>query len=229
MADKKKLLLGPLALCSLALAGCSVDLGVLDKSDNLESYYKAFGKVKGLYDGGDHSYDVEDSLFNAKTINEYAWEKPEYEVKQEQYVYVIIPFKEKLTIESIALVVKSNINVTMKINCFYFQDDDSVPEKIKYLTSPDTDPEDEDKPIEYDDELLGKSLLTGEKDLVADVWDNFGLGNFKPNDPVFEDGYLHVKKDSYFYLRFENNSGWNRDTLTPFAFTFLDLIVRAVE
>lgn len=233
MANKKKFLLGPLALCALALTGCSVDVGVLDKSDNLESYYKALGKVKGLYDGGDHSYDVEDSLFNSKTINEYSWEKSEYEVKQEEYVYIIIPFKEDLKIESIALVFKPNITVTMTINCFYFPNEDAAPEKIKYLTSPDTDPEDEDKPIEYDDELVGESLLTGEKKLTSGVWDNFGLGGFKPTDPRYNDGCLHVEDGGLFYLRIENNSGWNRDsedvTLKPFAFTFLDLIVRAIE
>ena len=89
MAFKKKLST-MLALAAMAcLSACAVDLGEFEKGDGYKSLYDSLGDVDALYDGGKETYDVEESLFNAKTVQEFKWEKEEYEVKQHQYLYII--------------------------------------------------------------------------------------------------------------------------------------------
>ena len=124
----------------LALTGCGVDLGVFEIDDGYQSYYESFGDVDALYDGGKHTYDIEKSLFNADLIQGSYWADEDDEVKKEVYVYIILPFEKALKIECIALAFMSPFSCSLEFNMFYFINSDYAPEKIKYLSSPDTEP-----------------------------------------------------------------------------------------
>lgn len=208
----------------LTLTGCGVDLGVFEGDDGYESYYESFGDVDALYDGGKHTYDIKDSLFNADLIQGSEWEDEDDAVKKEEYLYLILPFEKELKIECIALAFCSPFNCNIEFNMFYFVNADATPEKIKYLSSPDTDGEGEE--IIYDDPPKENSILNGKISLIREEWGSYTFGDFKQQG--YGDGYLHTGQEGLLYLRIENNSGYNKGTLTPVTFTFVDLIVRAV-
>ena len=233
MAVKKKLST-MLALAAMAcLSACAVDLGEFEKGDGYKSLYDSLGDVDALYDGGKETYDVEESLFNAKTVQEFKWEKEEYEVKQHQYLYIIIPFEKELRLENIALYAYTPVRVLLHLSVFFYEDPAEAPQKIKYLSSPDTKPIYDDdgnvigeEPIEYDDPPVEEAILTGDVDLAREEWTSFVMANFK--QPGYSDGYLHTVTDGLLYIRAENNSGFHRDDMTPITYSFVNLIMRSV-
>lgn len=224
-----------LFLVAATLLSCGPSLGAFDDQENgYKKLYDAFGDMKGLYDGGSHTYDYEDSLLNEKTLNEFSWKDSDDKVKDEEYLYLILPVEQEHDIECIILFFKSPYSQTLEFSLFYFASEAEAPEKIKYLSSPDTEPEYDDdgnyigeKPIEYDDPPKETALVNGTLSLVRDDWDNAAFGGFK--QAGFTDGLLHAKKDGLIYIRVENNSGFNKDTLQPVTFSFVNLMVRAVE
>ena len=220
---------------TLALASCAVDLGTFEgKGDNYKTYYDSFGEVQGLYDGGKVNYDVEKSLFNEKTMKEFTWDKDEDAVKDLPYLYMVIPFKESLKIQSVAFYVRSQVTVTLEMSLFYFDGASVAPEKIKYLTSPSTetiyDSENNpigEKEIKYDDPPVSESMIHGNLELIQGDYVSVGFGPFQQKG--YEDDYLHAGKDGLLYIRIENNSGFNVGRLPSASFTFINLLVRAVE
>ena len=232
MVTRKNLLKMPLLLSAFCLSACGMNLGVFEKEDGYESYYAAFGDVKGLYDGGDHEYDINDSLFNSKTIEEFSWDDGD-EVEKEEYVYLILPFKEKLCIEDIAIYFYADIDANIEISVFYFQSESSAPQDIRYLTSPDPEPEYDEEgniidegPYVYDDPDVETSVLNFPYSLRAEQWCSFVMEGF--HQEGYDDKYLHTGEDGLLYLRIENNSGWNKDRLKHFSFSFINLIIRAI-
>lgn len=220
-------------LTPFILTGCGPDLGVFEGEDD-DKYYECFYDVDALYDGGSHSYDVKDSLYNETTYNDLTWEDEDDEVKAEEYVYIIIPFKKELIIQAIVLFAYTEINVDLEINCFYFEDDYNVPTNIKYLTSPETetviDPdtgEETEVPIVYDDPSTDISMVTIKQTFFKEEWNSFAFGDF--NQLGHFDGKLHTNKDGYLYIRFENNSGFHKADNNNVSFKFINLMVRAVE
>lgn len=214
------------------LSGCGPDLGVFE--DENENYYDNFGKVTGLYDGGYHDYDIEESLYNKTTFNDLKWEKSEYEVSIEPYLYIVVPFEAELKIEAIVLFFYTTENVNVEISSFYFENNSVAPQKIKYLSSPDTEIVHDDETdtdveveIDYDDPPKEKSLASVNMHFSKEEWYSFTLGDFKQRD--YNDGCLHTAENGLLYLRVENNSGFNRDTMTSVNFSFINLLVRAVE
>ena len=230
---KKSILFSFFALVTTSLCSCAANLGVFEKSDGYKSYYDSFDDLRCLYDGGEVSYDIKNSLFNDTTMKELKWEKEEYEVQYQQYLYLILPFESKLDIESISLCVRTVEDVTMKLSAFYFAPGATLPQKIKYLTSPETETIYDDdgnpvgeQPIIYDDILPQQSIVEGEMLIHRENWASFVLGNFHQQGS--QDSYLHAKEDSYLYFRIENNSGWNVGELQPFSFQFMNLLIRAI-
>ena len=234
MAIRKSLTLAASLFFVAALSSCSASLGVFDGEHDYdyEAYYSCFGEVKGLFDGGSFSYDMEDSLFNKTTLESMQWENAGDAVESKQYLYVVLPFETALTIQTVALSVYAEIHVELEMSLFYFADDSQVPTKIKYLTSPETEIiEDVDHnpvevPIEYDDPPVFLAISHGTKTVSSGSWAGFGFGNFAQQG--FTDGKLHTQDGGLLYIRVENNSGWRKDELTPLSFTFINLLIRAV-
>ena len=234
MAVRKRKSLLALPLLACLASSCAVDLGTLDKSDGYKTYYNSVGDVRCLFDGGEVTYNVEKSLFNSRTMNEFAWENGGDAVEEKQYLYLIFSFEKELTVESIAFYVHSQVTITMELSLFFFLNATEAPQKVKYLTSPETEPiyDSEgnvvgEEPIIYDDNPeVVPSMIHGPLALTAGNWVSIGFGGFK--QPGQTDGYLHVDENSLVYLRVENNSGWNVGRLQPVDFNFINLLVRAV-
>ena len=228
MSAKKRLLkMFTILLMPLLVSGCGPDLGVFEKK-GLSEYYDSFGDVQALYDGGSKTYDVEDSLYNKKTLDDYSWEKEEYKVEDQAYLYIIVPFKVELKIQAIILCFRSLSTVNLKLSCFYFQDDTYAPQKIKYLSSPDTEiVEEQEVEIEYNDPPVDVAIMTGETTLQSNKWTSLVFDRFQQAEHY--DNYLYTNNDGLLYIRIENNSGFNRDTMESFTFSFTNLMVRAVE
>ena len=225
---QKKFLLG-LILPSLLLSACSFNLGNFEKDDNYESYYEAFGPVRAIYDRGDdygitNSYNIKDSLFNDYTVNSLDWEDDDDKVEDRQYVYLVIEFLEALKIQTIALYIKSEATGVVDVSSFYYPSEDDAPDKIRYLSSPSTD---HGTPIHYDDLPASESIASNHFSANENKWKDFSLTNFQQG--AYEDKCLHTNKGGLLYIRIENNSGLNIPAMTPISFTFLNLLIRAID
>ncbi len=233
---KKRFLFALFALAG-SLCACTANLGVFEKSDGYQSYYDALGDVKCLYDGGSDTYDVTDSLFNEDTVQNFSWKDESDAVAEREYLYIILSFKEALKIQSLSLCVVTPSDATLRLSAFYLESSFSAPEKIRYRTSPVTETIYDDdgnpigeQPIVYDDPPVAYSVLlgqTGTMKLEANKWLSFVLGDFQQRAQA--DQCLHVVEDSLLYLRIENNSGFNVDTLDPISFRFTNLMIRAIS
>ena len=228
MAIKKHLLKMLLFLPLLCLTACGVDLGVFEKGDGYKELYESFGKVKTLFDGGNKSYKIEDSLFNDYTVEKMSWEDDDDKVDEKEYLYIILPMEKELKIQCIVLFFYSEAPTSLQFSSFYYVNEDAAPKKIKYRSSPDTEEDEhgEEVEIKYDDPSRDNSIANGSLALAEKQWNNCTFGGFKQEG--YDDGYLHTGKEGLFYLRVENNSGFNRDTMTPAKISFINLMVRAV-
>lgn len=229
---KKKFLLGLLLVPSLLLSACSFNLGTaFEKNDNYKTYYDSFADVRAKYDSGlgegaEDTYNIKNSLFNDYTVNNMAWEKDENKVAERQYVYIIVTFKEVLKVESLSLYFKAAEASRSRISAFYYVSDDLAPKKIMYLSSPAEDP-DAEPPITYDDPLISDANLSFDVGFEKDTWKSVTFEKFKQEG--YTDGLLHTGSNSVLYIRVENNSGHDRGTTEPVTFTFINLLVRALE
>ena len=222
----KRSLLTVALLPAFLLTGC-FDLGSLNDGDqDFEKYYDTFDVVKGIYyDSGESEnlgvkeYDIEDSLCNEKTINDFEWEDSDDEVKYQNYTYIAIKTKEEINLNQLMLYMRSEEAKDVSISCFYFMDDDGTPKKPRFVESDDAG--------EYDDPDASLSLLNYPVNLKKDAWTGFMLKDFE--QVGYTDGNIHMAKDSYLYIRINNNSGYYKDRLLPCTFSFIDLIIRAVD
>lgn len=219
----------------LSLTAC-FDLGTFgDENGEHKDYYDSFGEIAGIFDGGKHGYDLEDSVFNDYTVNEMDWEDEDDEVKSEEYVYLVIPFKRAMQIESIGMFVGTDTNVDLSVAAFYYPNESYAPAKIKYKSSPDTEivtvKDDEGNDVEVEVEIVyddpDPSLAVAETTLytVAGDWTDFLLENFMQEG--YEDGLLHTGDNGLLYIRIDNNSGLYPDLATC-SFTFINLLIRAI-
>lgn len=224
-----------LSITILSCLSACFDLGTFEEDGSHKGYYSSFGTVEGMFDGGEREYDIEDSLFSDYTVNNMGWKDEDDEVKDEEYLYIVLPFECEMKIESIALFVKSDIKTTLEINSFYYESESLAPAKIKYKSSPDTEiiedtdedgnPIEREVEIEYDDSMPEESIADAICETVSNEWSSFILGNF--NQQGYGDGFLHTGKGGMIYVRINQNSGLFRDKETC-SFKFINLLVRAV-
>jgi|GEM_PF-670018 len=219
---------------SFSLTGC-FDLGIFEgEYGEYQDYYDAFGDVEGIFYGGSHTYDVEESLFNEYTVNYLDWDDSE-EVESEEYVYIVIPFEREMKIESIALFISADTLDLLDINAFYYESDIFAPNKIKFKSSPDTEivkVEDEngneieqEVEIVYDDPAPETSVARTICEPFEDDWSDFILSDF--DQEGYNDGLLHTVDNGLLYIRINNNSGLFPES-TACSLKFINLLVRAV-
>ena len=242
----KKILFG-LFIAPFLLSGCTPDLGKFNnESGGFDDYYDSIDDLVGKYESpkdGDASkmelknqtYDLEDSITNEYIMEHLDWENGAEEVEARQYIYIVIPFKRDLKIESIALYVKkdqSSASGQLEISAFYFPNSDSCPDdnKLKKSSDPDTKIEDGvEVAIEYPDPNT-QMRNAGATFYVTNNFDSFVIEGFHQTfdygTSYVSDGNLLVKEGSYLYLRIENNSALNR-SMTPISIQFINLLIRA--
>lgn len=249
------LLITSSSLFILTLFSCSADLGIFsDKENGTEEFYKSLGDVCGKYEGNSEfegiDYDVEKSLTNQYVFDNLDWKDEDgvKKVELRQYVYIVIPFKRDLKIEELALYLKTDdagANSLVEISAFYFKDSDSCPkdDELKKHSDPDTrtvTKKDEfgndiqvEEEIEYADPKKESRIESATTSVTNEFESNgaFTLKGFHQagsEESFISDSCIMAKKDSFLYLRIENNSALNRD-LTPINISFINLLIRAVE
>ena len=216
---------------TFSLTAC-MDLGYFETEEGYKAFYDSIGDIEAIYDGGVHSYDLKDSLFNTYTVENLAWEDDDDKVAYEEYVYIVVPFKKDLTIESVALFMASDEKDELEVSAFYFPNG-FEPNEIKFKSSPDMKiikvtengvEVEKEVPIEYDDPLKTERAA-GEFCYVSSEWGSFLMEGF--SQPGYTDGFLHVEEGGSLYLRIENNSGLEKNTQSC-KFSFINLMIRAV-
>ena len=147
------LFIAPALVSITFLSSCNPDLGKYDSVDGYEDFLDDIYDISAMYEIQDPadqnkteftivSFDLKDSITNEYIMQYLKCEDITKEVAFEKYVYIVIPFRENLKIESLALYVKANTSeeVRLDFSAFYFKDFDSCPEmdKLKKMNDPDS-------------------------------------------------------------------------------------------
>ena len=238
------------AILAIALCGCE-DLGAYSST---EDYYASFGDV--ILIGGNaengKKYSVEDYFYNEESRQDFlTGEDGAYKgIEQSDYVYVAIPLNRDLKMDSLAMYLQAQDDVTLYINVYVT---DKTPTNWKKLDEAgaengasverfeDTLNDTEGGAQDYDDPdpqtRVGDITLY----LKDGKWNSFTLDNFKV-DGLFEKS-IQLKSGQYILLQIRNNSGVRDfdektglyiDAQTGLALekaeiTMTNLLIRAIE
>ena len=204
----KKVITACIALClmatlGVAMSGCD-DLGAFK---NTEEYYNSFGdgKVFLIDKDGEHGYSVEEHFYN-----EDSREKFVTGVDHSEYVYMAIPFSSDIVMDSLALYLQSQTDVTVYISVFVT---DKIPTQWKPIEdnvingegsdgSTDGEPTEEKK---YDDPDPDTSVGEVTVHLKNGKWDSFVLDNFRVSKTMQKS--IKIEGGQYVLLQIRNNSG----------------------
>ena len=247
MKRKIKKLLALLLIVALTftLSGC-FDLGDYgevpegvsesDYSEYYKSYYEAFGTVDMCPQNKIlNKYSLEDSFFSKSTVDDLTWEKSEYAVAYDEYVYMAIEVEKDMTIDELALYMKGNTGVvsqTMYIY-MYILDKESfsnLPTLDQSLYELDNeghyklDENGEKKRITFD--FPDKTTACGETTILLseNKFTSFTIKSFNN----YQDDIINVSKGSYIMLSFYNNTAYGKElNYGSISFTALDLLIRA--
>ncbi len=224
-------------------------MGIFNNNDSgFDDYYDSIGDISGKYEENNefknHEYDLEKSLTNEYIFQNLAWEDDNEKVDFRQYVYIVIPFKRELIIESLALFIRKDSETVIKsgqeleLSFFYFPNSDLCPKdnELKKMSDPDTkiekDKDGNDVVVEVNYPDPKKENRNASVKLpISSNFESFELKGFRQTvdygESYVSNNCLNVKKDSYLYLRIENNSALNRN-MTPVSIQFINLLVRAI-
>ena len=247
-----------MAILVIAMCGCD-DLGAYEST---EEYYATFGDIVflgGVAEGGEE-YSVEDYFYNEDSREDFlSGENGEYNgVPHSDYVYVAIPLETDLHMDSLAMYLQANSDVTVYINVYVT---DKLPTNWKTIGEIDADGEDassgtledtsgegdsqpsdgESEEPSYDDPIpetrIGEITVT----LKGGKWNSFTLDSFTVNGN--REKSIRLNEDYYILLQIRNNSGvrdFDEETglfvdpqtglsLEKAEITMTNLLVRAVE
>lgn len=224
------LLIVPSLVLIFILCSCA-DLGSLDDAD---TFYSSFGEIVGKYDDGENnlknaSYKLE-GLMNDSTMKDYTWADDDDEVEFHQYLYIVIPIKKDLKIKSFGLCTcgieeeLATQEILLEANVFYIPNDSSLPDddKIKLLSATNLE--------EASDPDISTRIASATYNITSDwngnnqTWlyfQSFSNSEYVSNEK------LNAQNGSYIYIRFENNSAFNKGTKTPCTFSFMNLLISA--
>jgi hypothetical protein len=216
----KKIAATCIALCIMAtlvvaMIGCD-DLGVYEDT---EEYYSSFGDIVLISEAskeGD-TYSVEKYFYNKESRENFlAGEDGAYKgVAYCDYVYMAIPFESSIDIDTLALYIQAQTNVTVYINVFIT---DTIPSSWKTIADnvinsegngnlPDTESgektESEEK--KYDDPDPETRVGEVVVHLEDGKWGSFALDEFYVNGVAQKS--VEIKSGQYILLQIRNNSG----------------------
>ena len=222
----KRVIKACIALCAtailvIAVGGCD-DLGVY--SDTAE-YYSAFDDIVLI--GGtsreEDSYSVEDYFYNEDSRKNFlSGEDGTYEgVEHSDYVYMAIPFESDIEMDSLALYIQSESDVSVYMSIFVT---DTIPSEWKSLTDLEAEndtAEDENGEEAEENENEEENEENEEKvyddpnpeTRVGDVvihlkggkWNSFVLDTFNVNGAMQKS--IQIEDGQYVLIQFRNNSG----------------------
>ena len=231
------LFIAPSLVIIAGLSSCNPDLGKYDSEDGYNDFLDDIDDLSGLYESPksddpstiefkSDKYDLEDSITNEHIMEYLSCEDSSKQVPFKKFVYIVIPFKSDLKIESLSLYVKANSTTEVKLSfsAFYFKDSGSCPDMDKLRKMNDADGF-------YSDPVKENSVASASLS-VGNYYDGFLLSGFHQTVDIGEsyvtDNCLNAKKNSYLYLRVENNSALNKATMEPVEISFINLLIRAL-
>lgn len=258
-----------LSVCMLA--GCQ-DLGYDDYAnyvpgeshsshgeENTQAYYESYGTITAYYCEGKEDFQIENSLYNRRTVRDMDWNEDEGDkpVPVYPYVYLALPINRNMNISEVAMYVKTDKfegytsfdhsgepeeftdmdEWSSTVYFFLLPNKDAMPKKIKYFGYP------EQEEIEITDEFGHKHTEMHDieyddpdkKDAVGSVNLKFKKDKWSSflikrwNYGVGTARSIAVSEGNILLMRFENNTGNNRGVATKSYFNFINLMIRVVS
>lgn len=198
------------AILVIAVTGCE-DLGAYGDT---EEYYSSFGDVV-LIDGttrSEESYSVEKYFYNKESREDFleGADGAYKGVEHSDYVYVAIPFESNIDMDTIALYIQSQSDVTVYINVFVT---DKIPSEWKAIS--DNNNDNSAKPFDkeadgnaekvYDDPNPDTRIGEVVVHLKNGKWNSFVLDVFNVDGKTQKS--IHINEGQYILLQIRNNSG----------------------
>lgn len=232
------------AILGIAACGCD-DLGAYEDTDE---YYSSFGDI-ALISGtatdktDKKEYSVEEYFYNKESRDHFLeGENGAYGgVEHGDYVYMAIPFESDIQMDSIALFLQSEEDVTVYISVFVAED---IPSNWKAIS--DLQPIGGASGGVIDDSIFDDprpDTRIGEVKvgLKKGKWGSFVLDDLTVNGAAQES--IQIKDGQYVLLQIRNNSGVRKiddtkqiyvdtvtgDELTEARITMTNLLIRALE
>lgn len=207
------------AILGIAVCGCD-DLGAYE---DVEEYYSSFGDIVfiGGAAGDGEGFPVKDFFYNEESKKDFL--EGEEGVPHSDYVYVAIPFKKDIQMDSLAMYMQATDNVTVYMNVYL------VEELPKRLDETDTSGKEPGYREPDSKSKIGEITV----DLKAGKWNSFVLDYFK--DGENNEKSITVASGQYILLQIRNNSGVrelnteNGLRLDRAEITMTNLLVRALE
>ena len=203
------------AILVIAACGCE-DLGAYE---NTEEYYSSFGDIV-LIDGtakNKKEYSVEKYFYNKESREDFLrGEDGAYKgVEHSDYVYLAIPFESNIDMDTLALFMQSNNDVTVYISVFV---SDTIPSNWKAIAdnqqnqdslanapSDQTGDETQNTETVYDDPDPATRIGEVAVHLKNGKWNSFVLDTFMINGETQKS--IQIKNGQYILLQIRNNSG----------------------
>ena len=200
-----------MATFTVAMSGCD-DLG---EYEDVKEYYNAFGDIV-LIDATSKErdeYSVEKYFYNEESRKEFLeGEDGAYKgIAHSDFVYMAIPFESSIDMDTLALYIQSQTDVSVYINVFIT---DKIPTQWKTI---------EDNAVTGDEPGSSTDAGTGAVEKVYDdpdpetrigevvvhlkdgKWNSFLLDDFRVNGTAQKS--VEIKEDQYILLQIRNNSG----------------------
>lgn len=222
----KRLFKSAIALCItailvIAVSGCE-DLGAYSDTD---MYYSSFGDIV-LISGTtrtEEDYSVEDYFYNKDSRDDFLrGDDGAYEgIEHSDYVYMAIPFECDITMDTLALYIQSESDVSVYMSIFVT---DTIPSEWKSLTDLEAEndtaedengEEAEEKENEEENEENEEKVYDdpNPETRVGDVvihlkggkWNSFVLDTFNVNGAMQKS--IQIEDGQYVLIQFRNNSG----------------------
>ena len=202
---------------------------------NRDAYYKSFGDIRLVYATDEKEVEHEEYSVSTYFYNENTGASFEYDdektsavesMEKLQYLYMSIPIKRDMNIESLALYFNGDKNVSVQV-LVYLLSEEYLPDKgkfdnIRLLGDPEYPQESNEgeEPVTYSDPddkfIVAETTMAMKKD----QWVSLMVQWSKENA-------LSVAEGQYLVLRFINNGGLNTNLETAVAFNTTNLLVRA--
>ena len=225
----KKIVSTCLALClmatlAVAMSGCD-DLGAFEDTNE---YYSSFGNII-LISGTtkeEKPYSVEKYFYNKESREDFL--KGEERIAYSDYMYMAIPLKSDIDMDTLALYLQAKNDVTVYVHAY-------VINQSEWDTIRDTDDDSENSDKIYDnpDTKIGEVSVH----LENGKWNSFALDAFNTN--VGMQKSIQIKSGQYVLLQFKNNCmdeneqahvGPDTDLALPKAeITMTNLLIRALD
>ena len=198
----KKIVSTCLALCimatlAVAMSGCE-DLGAFD---NTNEYYSSFGNIV-LISGTtkeEKEYSVDKYFYNEDSREDFL--KGEDRVAYSDYMYMAIPFNSNIDMDTLALYLQSQNDVTVYINAYVINKSewDAIRDNDDDSEESTGDSENNEKVYDDPDTKIGEVAVH----LKNGKWYSFALDVF--NTSVGSQKSIQIKSGQYVLLQFKNN------------------------